>query len=169
MREVRSARDRIERFHVARLRRTACSPKTIPADRDYPPFARSARDGFAVRAADCPANLRVIGEVRAGEVFTGSDRRQAVEIMTGRRCPAARTPSSWSSTSTRREHRVAISRSMNRGENFTPRGTEAKRGEIVLRAGGRLDSPRSALLAMVGRERVAVYPPPARRDSADRR
>ena len=30
----------------------------IPADRDYPPFARSARDGFAVRAADLPGELR---------------------------------------------------------------------------------------------------------------
>ena len=44
----------------------------ILADRDYPPFARSARDGFAVRAADLPGELRVIGEVRAGEVFEGA-------------------------------------------------------------------------------------------------
>ena len=44
----------------------------ITADRDYPPFPRSARDGFAVRAADVPGELHVIGEVRAGEVFRGS-------------------------------------------------------------------------------------------------
>src|ERR1700674_642024 len=43
----------------------------ILADRPYPPFPRSARDGFAVRAADVPGELRVIGEVRAGEAFSG--------------------------------------------------------------------------------------------------
>src|SRR5712692_8326146 len=61
----------------------------ITADRDYPPFARSARDGFAVRAADLPGELRVIGEVRAGEVFRGRvEAGQAVEIMTGAPLPS---------------------------------------------------------------------------------
>src|SRR5580693_9738168 len=62
--------------------------EAIAADRDYPPFHRSARDGFAVRAADLPGELRVIGEVRAGEVFTGSvGPGEAVEIMTGAPLP----------------------------------------------------------------------------------
>ena len=41
----------------------------ITADRDIPPFPRSTRDGYAVRAADLatlPAKLRVIGEIKAG-------------------------------------------------------------------------------------------------------
>jgi len=42
---------------------------TPAADRDYPPLARSVRDGFAVRAADTPGKLRVIGEVRAERSF----------------------------------------------------------------------------------------------------
>src|SRR6202795_1254916 len=61
----------------------------ITADRDYPPFARSARDGFAVRTADLPGELRVIGEVRAGEEYSGSlSPGEAVEIMTGAPLPA---------------------------------------------------------------------------------
>src|ERR1700719_2934168 len=60
----------------------------IPADRDYPPFPRSARDGFAIRAADLPGELHVIGEVRAGEVFAGAVAAgEAVEIMTGAPVP----------------------------------------------------------------------------------
>src|SRR5438552_9736885 len=39
------------------------------ADRDYPAADRSVRDGFALRASDVPGQLRMIGEVRAGEVF----------------------------------------------------------------------------------------------------
>src|SRR5437867_11301938 len=58
------------------------------ADRDYPAVARSVRDGFAVRASDTPGSLRVIGEVRAGEVFDGEvNAGEAVEIMTGAPVP----------------------------------------------------------------------------------
>ena len=41
----------------------------LRADRDFPPFPRSTRDGFAVRAADLrkvPAQLRCLGEIKAG-------------------------------------------------------------------------------------------------------
>src|SRR5678815_2737023 len=63
--------------------------ETVFADRDYPPFPRAARDGFAVRAADVPGELHVIGEVRAGEIYRGSlSAREAVEIMTGAPLPA---------------------------------------------------------------------------------
>ena len=61
----------------------------VTADRDYPPFDRSARDGFAVRAADVanpPARLRLIGETRAGEpsrftVNPGEAIRHALSAM----------------------------------------------------------------------------------------
>ena len=42
--------------------------ENVVADRNYPPFDRSIRDGFAVRAADLEqpgAKLRVMGESRA--------------------------------------------------------------------------------------------------------
>src|SRR6058998_2978825 len=42
----------------------------INSDRDLPPFDRSTRDGFAVRAADLavlPAKLKLVGELRAGD------------------------------------------------------------------------------------------------------
>jgi molybdopterin molybdotransferase len=64
----------------------------VEADRDFPPFARATRDGFAVRAGDLGngvTTLRVVGQVRAGDsydlpVATG----EAVEIMTGAPVPA---------------------------------------------------------------------------------
>src|SRR5438876_73783 len=61
----------------------------IVADRDYPPFARSVRDGFAVRSADLPGDLLVVGEVRAGQVSARPvGRGEAVEIMTGAPLPS---------------------------------------------------------------------------------
>src|SRR5947207_1091623 len=65
--------------------------ETILADRDYPPFPRATRDGFAVRSADVasvPATLEVIGEVKAGSEFGGRvGNGQCVSIMTGAPTP----------------------------------------------------------------------------------
>jgi molybdopterin molybdotransferase len=67
----------------------------ILADRDFPPFARATRDGYAVRAADLaevPARLEVVGEVKAGDWpepgVCSVGRGQAVGIMTGAPLPA---------------------------------------------------------------------------------
>jgi len=67
----------------------------IVADRDFPPFARATRDGYAVRAADVaktPARLDVIGEIKAGDLPDNLtvDHGQAVSIMTGARCRLGR-------------------------------------------------------------------------------
>jgi molybdopterin molybdotransferase len=133
----------------------------IPADRDYPPFNRSARDGFAVRAADLPGELAIAGEVRAGESFEGEvTAGTAVEIMTGAPLPSGADAVVMVENTERRENRVAISRSSQVGEHFVPRGNEARRGAILLRAGAKLGFAEIGVLAMVGRERVQVFPQP---------
>ena len=49
----------------------------VRAERDQPPFARSTRDGYAVRSGDISEGqpLRIIGMVRAGEMWHGSPIR----------------------------------------------------------------------------------------------
>src|SRR6201998_3187770 len=63
----------------------------VLADRDYPPFDRATRDGFAVRAADAQAHgarLECVGELRAGAQFEATVLPgQCVEIMTGAAVP----------------------------------------------------------------------------------
>ncbi len=133
----------------------------IPADRDYPPFARSARDGFAVRAADLPGELRVIGEVRAGEVFAGAvATREAVEIMTGAPMPDGADAVVMVEHTERHGDRVSIQRSTAAGENFSPRGIEVRGGGAVLGAGIRIGHAEVAMLATVGHTRVVVYQRP---------
>ena len=64
----------------------------VHADRDFPPFARATRDGFAVRAQDLASGvttLRVVGQVRAGDTYDlPVASGEAVEIMTGAAVPA---------------------------------------------------------------------------------
>src|SRR5713226_7331836 len=63
----------------------------VLADRDFPPFPRATRDGYALRAADLkttPATLRVSGQVKAGAAYAGQvPPGEAVEIMTGAAVP----------------------------------------------------------------------------------
>src|ERR1700748_1120020 len=58
----------------------------IKAEREYPPFHRATRDGYAVRAPDAHtgATLRCAGEIKAGDDATAPLARwTCVQIMTG--------------------------------------------------------------------------------------
>jgi len=132
--------------------------ENITADRDYPPFARSARDGYAVRAADLPGELHVIGEVRAGQVFDRPVAHgEAVEIMTGAPLPEGADAVLMIEHTERTSDRIRTDRTHQPGDNFNPRGLEAVAGSDVLTAGRRLGFAEIALLATVGRTSVKVY------------
>lgn len=134
----------------------------IASDRDYPPFPRSARDGFAVRSADIPGTLDLIGEVRAGgEFFTGTvGAGQAVEIMTGAPMPAGADAVLMVEHVTRNGNRIATDRSHKPGDNFNARGIAAREGDRILKKGARLTFTEIAFLATVGRSQVQVYKKP---------
>src|SRR5580698_8979708 len=128
LREVPALRDGVEQVHTLEAAGRVLA-ENISADRDYPPFARSARDGFAVRSADVPGELEVVGEVRAGAVYEREvTAGTAIEIMTGAPLPRGADAVVMVEHVEQREHYIAISRSIKAGDNFTPRGTEAKRG-----------------------------------------
>ncbi len=63
----------------------------VAARRTQPPWAVSAMDGYAVRAADVarvPARLRVVGAAPAGQAYPGIvGRGEAVRIFTGAPMP----------------------------------------------------------------------------------
>jgi molybdopterin molybdotransferase len=140
----------------------------ICADRDYPPFARAVRDGFAVRAQDIPGELRVAGEVRAGETSSARVRAgEAVEIMTGAAVPEGADAvvmvehvtreNNGREKNGREAELVKIGRSLKSGENISPRGEEASHGVVLLEPGRRLSYTDVAVLAMVGRAEVRVF------------
>ena len=130
----------------------------IAADRDVPALARSVRDGYAVRAADLPGELAVIGEVRAGQRFEGEVARgQAVEIMTGAPIPAGADAVAMVEHVRRVDGRVSIDGTAQALQFINPQGCEAGAGEIVLHAGKRMDYTDVAMLAAFGRTRVQVF------------
>jgi len=132
--------------------------ESVAADRDYPPFDRSTRDGYALRAADTPGRLRVIGQVRAGQEFAGAvGPAEAVEIMTGAPVPQGADAVIMVEQTRREGGCVAVNRALRAGENVVPRGSEAPGGGAALESGQRLDYPEIALLASFGRSAVGVY------------
>jgi len=138
---------------------------TLVADRDFPPFPRATRDGYAVRAAavqPVPARLEVIGEVKAGDTGVGYavGPGQAVSIMTGAPLPAGTDAVVMVEYTAPSGKAVEIQRSVKSGENFVPRGTEARAGQALVERGGRLDHALIAIAAAVGQGRVLVFRKP---------
>ncbi len=129
------------------------------ADRNYPPFDRSVRDGFAVRSTDIPGTLHVIGEVRAGEVFHGHvGVGQAVEIMTGAPVPSGADCVVMVEHCTRpTTTTVATEKHLAPGTHIARLGCEARSGETVLAAGTRIDFAHISWLATTGHAEVFVY------------
>src|ERR1700733_9193517 len=126
----------------------------IPADRDYPPFNRSVRDGFAVRSEDMPGRVRVIGEVRAGERFAGTVKAgEAVEIMTGAPVPDGADAVVMGEHCIRHEGvgdddgSVETDRGAKKDSNIAQRGCEARAEAVVLKRGTRVDYSSVAWLA----------------------
>ncbi|HEX3746623.1 MAG TPA: gephyrin-like molybdotransferase Glp [Bryobacteraceae bacterium] len=133
----------------------------VAADRDSPALARSVRDGYAVRAADLPGELTVIGEVRAGERYTGEvGAGQAVEIMTGAPIPAGADAVVMVEHTRRVDGRVWIEAAAEPSQFINPQGCEAAAHQTVLRAGKRLDYADVAMLAAFGRAHVPVFRQP---------
>jgi molybdopterin molybdotransferase len=133
----------------------------IPADRDYPPFNRSMRDGFAVRAASLPGALTQIGEVRAGETFHGIvGPGETVEIMTGAPVPEGADAVVMVEHCKRHGDMIHCDRSIETGANIAPRGSEARAHSTVLSRGARIDYTAVSSLATTGHAHVNVFARP---------
>jgi molybdopterin molybdotransferase len=133
----------------------------VHADRDYPPYPRSIRDGFAVAAAGFQGRANVIGEVRAGEVFNGSvSTGQAVEIMTGAPLPQGTDAVIMIEHVEREGDAISTNRQVSPGDFVTAPGVECAASERILASGAQLDFAGVAVLATVGVSRVAVYEQP---------
>ncbi len=138
----------------------------VAADRNFPPFPRAARDGYALRASDLaqlPASLAVIGEIKAGaapEEIPALQPGQAASIMTGAPAPPGADTVVMVEYTSRQGDRVEIKKGAAAGENIVPAGSEAKRGERLLSPGMRLDHAAIAVAASVGRAHLLVYEKP---------
>jgi molybdenum cofactor synthesis domain-containing protein len=145
----------------------------VVTDEAVPPFANTAMDGYAVRAADTagatsesPAHLQVVGELPAGRA---PDRAvgpgEAIRIMTGAPMPEGadavvmvertRLPEGASAGAV-----VEIEAQARVGDHVRAAGGDLTRGQEVFPAGTRLGGAHVGVLASVGAASVWVHPRP---------
>lgn len=112
--------------------------KPVIAERDQPPFAASAMDGYAVRTADCAAGaaLSVVGEVPAGAMFSGvMGEAEAVRIFTGAPVPNGADAILIQENATRNGDRLIVDEAPSQGRFIRPAGLD-------FCAGDRISAPR---------------------------
>lgn len=138
--------------------RTLAEP--VVARRTQPPFAASAMDGYAVRAADvasAPATLRVVGVAVAGRRFEGSvGPGEAVRIFTGAPIPEGADAIVLQEDASERDCDVTFAAAVQQGRWVRPAGLDFSRGDVLLEAGVRLDPRRLALAAAAGHGSLSV-------------
>ena len=141
------------------------------SDIDVAPFAHSAMDGFALRAAEiaeateeAPATLRVIAEIGAGDVFEGTiDDGECVRIMTGACLPAdADAVVKYEIVGVvegdgKPGSVVSFAAPTKVGSNIRAAGEEAHAGDVVVEAGDVLTAAGVGVLAGCGVLEVPVY------------
>lgn len=132
----------------------------LGAQRDQPPFAVSAMDGYAVRASDtvgAPVTLSLIGESRAGLAFEGSiGANEAVRIFTGAPLPSGADAIVIQEVTEGTGERVLIKEGVPEGHFVRPAGLDFRKGDILLQAGTRLTPRALGLAAAMNRASLAV-------------
>jgi len=139
----------------------------IIADRDYPPFNRSAMDGYVVNTEWFKAidqkKCSIQGTCFAGEEYLKEiDQTKALKIMTGAPVPNGldaiiRVEDSEPSCDT-----VSFNiTTLNPFTNIAKQGEDAKKGQVVIEKNKTIDLGNIGLLATVGSSNIEVYKQPS--------
>jgi molybdopterin molybdotransferase len=126
----------------------------VAAVRDQPPFRASAMDGWAVRSADAPGTLKIVGESAAGHGYQGAvGAGEAVRIFTGAAIPAGCDAIVIQEDAERDGDAVRVP-AAELGHHVRPAGGDFTTGQVLLQAGQRIDPWRLSLAASAGRAEV---------------
>ena len=122
---------------------------------DLPPFPSSSMDGYAVRAADLPGVLRVVGRVAAGRPEPRSlAAGEAIEISTGGVVPMGADTVVPVERVVVRPTEVEIRAPLVSNDNIRGIGGDVRAGAALLAAGELLTPARLGALAACGIESV---------------
>ena len=133
----------------------------VIAPEDLPPFPCSAKDGFAVIAADTTNPRHLVGEQTAGymadlQVTPGA----CVRITTGAPIPRGADAVIMVEYTQEAQGMITMQGRVAQGADVRPVGQDIARGQRVLEAGMRLGPQEIGLLASLGYTSVVAYPRP---------
>lgn len=131
----------------------------ISADRDFPPFNRATRDGIAVQInGDTPNKSYTIeGIAPAGTPQQElSDENHCLEIMTGAIVPKNANAVIMYEHLVIEEGRAVIKEKVITGQHIHLKGSDEKKGSLLLKSGTKLTAAEIGVLASVGKSTVVV-------------
>jgi molybdopterin molybdotransferase len=144
--------------------------EAVAAPFDVPPFANSAMDGYAVRAADvagasdtAPVRLPVVAEVAAGHPAPrGLAGGEAMRIFTGAPMPDGADAVVVVERTERLDDgaAVALLEAVPAGLHVRAAGDDLRAGDAVFDVGESLRPGHLGVLAGIGAESVLVHPRP---------
>jgi len=133
----------------------------VLAGEDVPPFANSAMDGYAVRAADtaaAPVELRDLGTVLAGATSdVVVEPGTALRIMTGAPVPAGADAVVLVERTRTDGDVVTVEIAVEPGTSVRGVGEDVRPGDVVVEAGAVLTPGLLGVLASVGVREVEVH------------
>ena len=134
--------------------------RDIVAAEPVPPFANTGMDGYAVRAADTPGTLRVVGELPAGRAPTMPvGPGEAVRIMTGAPMPDG-ADAVVMVERTRVDGDNVVVEVAQPGEHVRLAGGDVSAGDVVFEHGTVLTPSHLGVLASLDVREVVCYPRP---------
>jgi molybdopterin molybdotransferase len=131
----------------------------LTALRDQPPFRASAMDGYAVRAEEAQAGVRLrnVGASRAGKRFAGVlGAGEAVRIFTGAPIPEGADAILIQENADQDADWVLVRETVAPGRFVRPAGLDFRAGDALLRAGRILDARAVSLSAAMGHAALPV-------------
>src|SRR3954471_9882971 len=118
---------------------------------DLPPFASSAMDGYAVRAADTPGSLPIVDRIAAGVPASRAlGAGEAMAIATGGVVPDGADAVIPLEYVVERDNEIEIANSVGQGDNVRPRGGDVSAGDTVVPRGVRLTPAQVGAVAAAG-------------------
>jgi len=132
------------------------------AGADLPPFDRALRDGYALRSADtarAPVSLRVVGTLVGGGVAGSAvGPGECWQVMTGTPVPpGADAVVMQEEVDEAPPASIQVRRPVDPGRYIARMGDELRRGEVLARAGSRLDPVALGLALASGLARLRVH------------
>ena len=123
---------------------------------DLPAGDASLMDGWAVRCADLPGSVTVVGESRAGAPWPGSiGPGQAVAISTGGLLPGGADAVLRSEDGLQQGDQLTSSVALSPGHHVRPASEDLRRGEVLLPMGTRVAAHHIGAIAAAGHAAVA--------------
>lgn len=129
----------------------------VTARVDLPPFAASAMDGYALRAAETPGSLPVVFRVAAGRPAERALRSgEAMAIATGGAVPEGADAVVRLEVVVEVDNKITVPAPVDPGANVRPAGGDVRAGDVLLPAGTRLGAAQVGALAAAGVAAVAL-------------